>query len=505
MSVWKRARLYLVRKKVRSAFLFLILFFAGTLLLAGAAVRMGADASCEEMRKSLISGIKIQVKLVDRNEFYEITKNEKGQEVSYAKGDIFTRTALEKIMDFEGVSGYYMQRGGYELYTGLETVPGNNAASLKEGYYREPRSKEEAESIEQLNKSARLQAKSLAFHPVAEGKWEPSFLNGALHITEGRNIERTDQRKAVISESIAEKNGLSVGDTITARNYDFVLGELYGSAMELEIVGIYRMNFKQAYSPENTYEDMIMENVAFCDNEIVEWSSEEYHEQQGLLRGILVGKAAEHVGNVRIYVEDPKRLSDIKERILAMDEVDWSLYDMEYDDSDYRAAAGPLLLIRKLFTAFLVILSAGTLIILFLVLSMWIRGRNYEIGILISIGTKKRTIFTQLLLECGAIAAAAFLLAAIASQPVTAGAKHMVEEWFSAPAPQEEYSASFEMSRGTFEIHKAASGPVVLQQAAGRRAVAGLFCVMLPAVMGAALYSAAKIVNQKPKEILTKK
>lgn len=505
MNVWKRARLYLVRKKVRSVVLFLLLFFAGMFLAAGTEVRMGASASCEEMKKSLTSGIVIQVKPVDSDEFYEVTENEDGQEEASARGDVFTRMALEKILDFQGVSGYDIQQGGYMLYTGLETTPGRAAASLKEGYYGEPKSKEEEQTIEDLNKSARLQEKSLSFHPVAEGKWEPSFLNGALNITEGRNIERADQRKAVVSESIAEKNGLKVGDTVTARNYDFVSGELYGNAMEFEIVGIYRMNFKQAYSPENTNEDMILENVIFCDNEIMEWCREEYHAQHGLTMGVLVGKAAEHVGNVRIYAEDPNCLSDIRAQILAMDEVDWSLYDITYDDTDYRAAAGPLILIRKLFTAFLVILSVGTLLILSLVFSLWIRGRNNEMGILMSVGTKKRMIFVQVLLECGIIAAAAFFVAALAYRPVASGVRHVTEEWLLAPAAEEEYGVEFDMEMDRFEIHREASGFHVLQQNAEWRDMAELFGVMFLAVMGAALHSAVKIVNQKPMEALIKK
>ena len=97
--------------------------FAGVFLVAGTAVRMGASASCEEMKKSLTSGIVIQVKPADSNEFYEVTKNENGQEEASARGDIFTQTELEKILDFEGVSGYYTQWSGYILYAGF----GNSA------------------------------------------------------------------------------------------------------------------------------------------------------------------------------------------------------------------------------------------------------------------------------------------------------------------------------------------------------------------------------------------
>ena len=90
MGVCKRAWLYLARKKLRSGILFVLLFAAGLFLLVGGSVRMGADLACEDIKKSLTSSIDITVKPVDRNEFYDITENENGQEVSTAKKEIFT-------------------------------------------------------------------------------------------------------------------------------------------------------------------------------------------------------------------------------------------------------------------------------------------------------------------------------------------------------------------------------------------------------------------------------
>ena len=99
MGVCKRAWLYLVRKKLRSGILFVLLFAAGLFLLVGGSVRMGADLACEDIKKSLTSSIDITVKPVDRNEFYDITENENGQEVSTAKKEIFTGEKLEQILD----------------------------------------------------------------------------------------------------------------------------------------------------------------------------------------------------------------------------------------------------------------------------------------------------------------------------------------------------------------------------------------------------------------------
>ena len=38
---------------------------------------------------------------------------------------------------------------------------------------------------------------------------------------EGRNIEAEDSGKAVISEELARRNGLGIGDAIELRNFDF--------------------------------------------------------------------------------------------------------------------------------------------------------------------------------------------------------------------------------------------------------------------------------------------
>lgn len=507
MGVWKRACLYLVRKKGRSLILLLLLSSMGIFLLAGAAIRMGADAAAEDVRKSLASGLVLKrIYGLNGDDLYTSTRDENGLEVVDAKADLFTETHMEEILKMEGVRGYYVQYSGWTLYTGLELQPGYcSARTNKEDWIEKngmPENKVEEESMQEDIKSCRLSSQVMNFHTVVEGKWEPSFLNGSLTIVEGRNIERTDERKAVISEVVAEKNHLGVGDVITGRNYEPLTSELYGNELELEIIGIFRVNFKQPYS-ELTFEEEMIENMAFTDRSMKQWSFEEYHTHySGGIPGYRVGKAAEEIDSARIFVDDPERLSEIRERIFAMEGVDWQYYEIEMDDTDYRVAAKPLLLIKNLFTFFLAVLFAGTLGILSLVLSMWIRGRNHEVGILASIGVGKKAVLFQILLECCMVAFVSFLLAGAAYRPVTRAVADVTAQVFSPPSGQEDYKMTYDMSTGTFEIHREISEPVDFEYGITGKTAGLVFFVLLFTVIAAALRCSVQMIGQKPDALL---
>lgn len=342
----------------------------------------------------------------------------------------------------------------------------------------------------------------MAFHTVIEGNWEPSFLNGALSIVDGRNIERTDEKKIVISEEVAKKNNFGVGDMITARKFDWMPIEFYGNEMQFEIVGIFQIHFKQSYS-ELTFEDMMIENIVFTDRAMREWSNEENHirHNEGI-HGYRVGKAAEEIDNVSIFVDDPSLLNSIRERIFAMEGVDWQYYEINIDDTDYRVAAKPLLTIKNLFTVFLIALFAGTLAVLVLVLSLWMCSRSKEIGILTSIGVKRKGILFQFLFECCLITVVAFLLAGVAYYPVTYVVADITAEVFAPPKEQEGYKMVNDMSTGTFEIHREISEPIDFEYGISTGTVVFIFLILLLTVIVSVLRASARMVCQKPTALL---
>ncbi len=132
-------------------------------------------------------------------------------------------------------------------------------------------------------------------------------------------------------------------------------------------------------------------------------------------------------------------------------------------------------------------------------------SRNHEIGVLTSIGVRKRTILFQILLECCILGAAAFLLAGAVYRPATHVAAGATAEFFSPNKGEEDYKMVYDMPTSTFEIHREISEPVDFEYGITGKTVCLIFFIMLLIVITSALYAFMRIVSRKPKDILLRR
>lgn len=174
-------------------------------------------------------------------------------------------------------------------------------------------------------------------------------------------------------------------------------------------------------------------------------------------------------------------------------------------DEDYQAVAAPLLVMTKLSHIMIAALSAGTLIILSLVLSLWIRGRRQEMGILASIGMKKRNMLLQLLLESAGMAALAFLAAACLAGPVSGQIGNQLQAITEASYGNGAYEVDIEQGTQALLVHmQPVKGTAVTYDVSPKQmGVAGLLLV------GTAVLSTwisfGQIRRANPREILGRK
>ena len=192
---------------------------------------------------------------------------------------------------------------------------------------------------------------------------------------------RENRFKAVISEELAERNHIGLQDTFEARSVELDNGRMYLTdwSIELEIVGIFRVNFfsggNRIYS-----EDEIADNFIYTDLE-TERQVREYSGQSA---------EADEYSKATFYTESPEQLDAVMKE--AADRVDLEGLLLEKDDSDYAAAVKPYRQV-EIAATFLLIVSAGICaVILYLIYTIWIRGRKKEMGILMALGmTRKKT------------------------------------------------------------------------------------------------------------------
>ena len=154
------------------------------------------------------------------------------------------------------------------------------------------------------------------------------------------------------------------------------------------------------------------------------------------MREIMQRDEIQYDNGVDFYVDDPREIDGIAKQIQALD-LDWDCFKLTVDNSAYEAVASPLTAMQKLIMWLIVgcvLVSAG---ILTLILSMWIKQRRHETGILLAVGITKGRIVFQYIIEILMIAILAFGLSYVASSFVSQGISdlifHRVAESQEAP------------------------------------------------------------------------
>ena len=221
----------------------------------------------------------------------------------------------------------------------------------------------------------------------------------------------------MISSAIAEKNNLKLGDTITVQccfdNGDY-------PDVKLKVVGIYE--YKGDTNPYHTT-STDKRNRLIIDHKAM---------QEIMQRDVI-----QYDNGVDFYVDDPREMEKIASQIKALD-LDWDSFTLTMDNSAYEAVASPLTAMQNLIVWLIVGCVAVSVGILVLILSMWIKQRRHETGILLSVGISKSRILLQYTVEVLMIAIVAFGLSFFTSNLISQGVSdlifHQVSE--SQPLPE---------------------------------------------------------------------
>lgn len=239
------------------------------------------------------------------------------------------------------------------------------------------------------------------------------FTLGMFRLTEGRQIEKTDEGKAVISEELAKLNGLSVGDSITLRP-----SGAEGQAINpgaAEIIGIYEMIDSQKTTDSQVAECDMKENLIFASASFVRQMQSQVvgHQLQSYSRGAV------------FYVEDVAQLDEITDQVTELPGYHWEGYTIDKNNKEYHDMADPLNRMDLFLKLFIAGISVCSIIILGLLLFMWSKDRRHEAGILMSVGIGRIEVAGQYILENALImlaaAPAAAALAALTAGPVGEG------------------------------------------------------------------------------------
>ena len=202
------------------------------------------------------------------------------------------------------------------------------------------------------------------------------FSEMQYRLASGDYIKR-EKKGAVINANLANQNGLKVGDTIE-------LSTENGTKVSVQIIGIFMSagNVEKDQPTETTAVNRI-ENQVFIDNST-------YKE---------LFKEAEFE-KLCVYSKRPEKL-DVLET--SLQKIFGNDVELSTSDTLYQQMSAPLEQISKVANLMLVLTLVTGTVVVSLLLCMWMRTRQKEVAIFMSLGKTKSEIFLQTLLEAGSV------------------------------------------------------------------------------------------------------
>ena len=211
--------------------------------------------------------------------------------------------------------------------------------------------------------------------------WNRNFTSGIVTLAEGQHIAQEDQHVALVSRKLAVENELDVGSELSFNS----------PAATVKIIGIYESDPSMEFDNDTIFTD-----------HSTYWALTE-------------SAAGTYSGRVDFFVSDPARLETVMEQVKKDVPLQWEDYTLLVDTAEYDAIAYQLSTIGRLTTLLIVSAITVSIIVLFLILAMRIRGRIHEVGVLLAVGVARRHIIAQFLVETTAILLLTFLFSCPAS------------------------------------------------------------------------------------------
>ena len=449
MGSFKRAVLYITRKKKKSILMFFILFCIATAVLSGISIKKATSIARQNSSKETANTFEIQNNLATN----------------------FTGTMPEslvnKVSKVNGIKNYDASVQGIGLvFKQLQNVePKNNTVQYTDKQYK-------------------------YLFPVEAHKfteYDTKFMSKSFRLVEGRHLVEGDKNKVLVHKALAEKNNLKVGDRIigTKDSLDYNASKDAPSEYDLEIVGIFEsQNTDRMGSKLEIPENLILSDMNTLN--------------------ALYGYSKGNSQYTSAVFNTNKNVDDVISDVNKIQE-NWSLYNISKSDDTFLALSKSFDSLEKIVNMLLIGSIIVGIIVLSLVLAFWIQGRIHETGILLSIGVGKFKIISQYIIELLLISVLAFGTSYFSSKMISQNIGDAMVSQASKQAVQEVQQGFGGMSLG-YDANTSLATQTVdgIDVDVSLKEVLYVYAIGATIIISSVMISSSSIIRLKPKEILSK-
>ncbi len=477
MNGFSLAWRYVIRKPVKSVLLFVTVFTISLLLLSGMSSGKATIQMQDNTRQAIGAGILLEENEADRHrridELSGQLDHKEGSAGGYHQEKIIIN-GVESWRTWTDSSFETLLVEDIEKIAGTEGIADYNISTVTTAARPVDFIRIEDEDVDQYSD---LGGVSLIGNK--DMSMDSNFLSGNAFITDGRMIKEGEKDVCVISAELADKNQLEIGCKIRFGN---CRDKEDSMTYEAEVVGIYQVN--QPIPPYMFGDTYRSENIIFTDLDFPE-------KVDGKVGDPLYEKAYFKIADVNDY-------ESVKKSVMEAD-IAWERYDLIDNNGNMNTLSANFNEMERYSRTLVWIISGASLIILFLIFQFWMKSRNREIGIMLSMGTSKIRILAQIMTEALMIAAVAVLLSFSAAPKVSGlTADYLVEQQIQSAEEQDlldegKVAFSYEKSgQNVVGVQAEITSEMLIQDATG----IALLITISVCVSGIA------ILKRNPKDIL---
>ena len=382
----KRSWLSIKRKTGRTIILTLIFFMMANLVLAALIIKSAVSAEMDYAKSNLGGTVSIQADMdtIRENQRKEIKEGTDPSEMfkEMNRPSVDVKTANEIAYSYTD----YIKDYSYEVSTfananGLEVIEtkGFNPNKMG-GIMGFPGQNSSSSSSDTLDSD-------LTISGINAYAYINGVQNETITIKDGTYFDEDSTDSALISYEFAELNSLKVGDTIKLKN-------IYTSKeISLKIIGIYDS------SEERADGNTLYMNTATAAKFL---STDDYN------------SGNYDVDNVNFYMVNSDNAEEFVNKINSeFTELAENNLKVAVDTSGYDRVSGSIESVGSFANTILIIVIVAAVIIITLIVTINVKDRRYEIGVLMSLGASKKNIIGQIVTELLIVGTLGFTLASV--------------------------------------------------------------------------------------------
>ena len=382
-NMLKRSWLSIKRKLGRTVILTLIFFMMANLVLAAFIIKSAVSAQMNYAKSTLGGTVTIQPDMdtIRENQKAEMEKGTDPSEMfkEMDRPSVSVETANEIATTYiDYIKDYSYEVSSSANANNLETVETKGFSGGMGNFPGAPGS--------QKSSSSTLDA-DITISGVNAYAYISGVKNETITIKDGTYFDEESTDKVLVSYEFAKLNSLSVGSTLTIKN-------IYTEkAITLTIIGIYDSSEERANA--NTMYMNTETAAKFLSDD--DYNSGNYD-----------------VDNVNFYMTNSDNAEDFVNKINdEFKELSENNLKVAVDTSEYDSIASSIESVGSFANTILIIVIVAAVIIITLIVTINVKDRRYEIGVLMSLGADKKNVIGQIATELIIVGTLGFTLASV--------------------------------------------------------------------------------------------